>query len=83
MDELAELREQNKQLAEENANLKMALLEQRVRTLETSLKNQNLTIKAVQVVANEVATKFNFLMSLSIGEGALSAIVLFKSLLRV
>ncbi len=53
------------------------LTELRITALETSIADHEKRIRPLE----EVATKFNFLMALSIGGGALSAIVLIQTVL--
>ena len=53
------------------------LTDLRLSALETSRADHELRLRNVE----EVATKFNFLMALSIGGGALSAIVLVRAAL--
>lgn len=53
------------------------LVDRRLCQLETDHADHEKRIRGVE----EVATKFNFLMALSIGGGALSAVVLIKSIL--
>lgn len=65
------------QLQKELQNMRVLLTDTRLASLEKSRDEHDKRIRMVE----EVATKFNFLMSLSIGGGALSAIVLLKSLL--
>jgi hypothetical protein len=55
------------------------LADLRISALETSNSDHEKRIRLVE----EVATKFNFLLALSIGGGALSAIVLIKTLLGI
>lgn len=61
----------------ERNKLHAELVDRRLLALETQNGDHEKRIRAVE----EVATKFNFLMALSIGGGALSAIVLFRTLL--
>lgn len=61
----------------ERNKLHAELVDRRLLTLETQNGDHEKRIRAVE----EVATKFNFLMALSIGGGTLSAIVLFRTLL--
>lgn len=69
-DELAATRiERNKYHAE--------LVDRRLTSLEATNGDHEKRIRAVE----EVATKFNFLMALSIGGGALSAIAIVRDLL--
>lgn len=65
------------ELRTERNHLHAQLTDSRLTSLEKSRDTHETRIRTVE----DVATKFNFLMSLSIGGGALSAIVLFKSLL--
>jgi hypothetical protein len=53
------------------------LTDLRLTALETSRADHEQRLRTVE----EVATKFNFLMALSIGGGALSAIVLLRTVL--
>jgi hypothetical protein len=61
----------------ERNKLHAALVDQRLGVLEKSGADHEKRIRLVE----EVATKFNFLMALSIGGGALSAIVLVRTLI--
>lgn len=61
----------------ERNKLHAELVDRRLLALETQNGDHEKRIRAVE----EVATKFNFLMALSIGGGALSAIVLIRTLL--
>ena len=61
----------------ERNKLHAALVDQRLTVLEVNDKDHEKRIRLVE----EVATKFNFLMALSIGGGALSAIVLVRALI--
>lgn len=72
-----ELEEELNATRSERNKLHAELVDRRLATLETLNGDHEKRIRAVE----EVATKFNFLMSLSIGGGALSAIAIVRDLL--
>ena len=76
-DTIQQLRSELETTRAERNSLHAQLTDSRLSALEKARDDHDKRIRTVE----DVATKFNFLMSLSIGGGALSAIVLFKSLL--
>lgn len=76
-DTIQQLREELEITRTERNHLHAQLTDSRLTALEKAKDDHDKRIRTVE----DVATKFNFLMSLSIGGGALSAIVLVKSLL--
>lgn len=72
--------EENDEITELRAELaatRARMNDLRIATLETISSDHEKRIRMVE----EVATKFNFLMALSIGGGTLSAIVLVRAVL--
>ena len=77
MTEMEQLREQLQSTIAERNKLHALLTDQRLDVLEKSNGDHEKRIRIVEVVA----TKFNFLMALSIGGGGLSAIVLIREII--
>ena len=75
--EIQQLRHELETMRAERNSLHAQLTDSRLASLEKSRDTHETRIRIVE----DVATKFNFLMSLSIGGGALSAIVLLKSII--
>ena len=78
LDQIHQLQEELREIRVERDNLHALLVDRRLDTLESTVNSDH--EKRLRVV-EEVATKFNFLMALSIGGGALSGIVLLRAAL--
>jgi len=78
LDQIHQLQEELREIRVERDNLHALLVDRRLDMLEGTVNSDH--EKRLRVV-EEVATKFNFLMALSIGGGLLSAIVLARAVL--
>ena len=78
LDQIHQLQEELREVRVERDHLHTLLVDRRLDMLENTVNSDH--EKRLRVV-EEVATKFNFLMALSIGGGLLSAIVLARAVL--